>query len=234
MILLLLACTVDDTVQIAVSGRLFDGPEADALVVAGATVAALDANGEEVDRATSSSLGEFSVQVPGWDTFHLHLGAEGFATTAFSGNAGGVDVTADDGVLWLRSEDELAALRATHAACPSAQDEGGVVEGLMRLYIPDQEDPDTLPVVTTGHVSAWTADGVEYPACYLDDEGASSADADETGETGRFAVFGVPSGPISVSLSYAQYGVETDPGWYFVWMGEDQVAPLYPALVEGL
>ena len=234
MTLLMAACVVGDAPQISVSGRLYDSPDSDAGVVAGAQVTALDAYGVEVDAATADDAGEFSVDVVGWDVFHLHLQADGYATTAWSGTAGETDIIADDGVLWLRSEADLDALRATHANCPTAQDAGGVVEGVMRLYIPSQEDNDTLPLVTTGVVTAWTVDGVAYSACYLDDEGASDPEATTTGETGNFAIFGVPTGPISVELGYSTYGVAAESGWYFVWLPESGVAPLHPALVEGL
>jgi hypothetical protein len=232
--LLLAACVVGDTTQISVSGRLYDSPDADAGIVAGASVAALDAYGVEVDTATADDSGTFEVEVVSWDVFHLHLSADGYATTAWAGTAGESDIAADEGVLWLRSETDLDALRATYSSCPSVQDEGGVVEGVMRLYIPGQEDNDTLPLVTTGVVTAWTVDGVAYPACYLDAKGASDPDATSTGETGNFAVFGVPSGPISVELGYTTYGTTAESGWYFVWLPDDGVAPMHPALVEGL
>lgn len=232
--LLLAACVVGDAPQISVSGHVYDSPDADAGIVAGAGVVALDAYGVEVDAATADDDGAFEVEVAGWDVFHLHFSAEGFATTAWAGTAGETDIVADEGVLWARSEADLDALRATHSNCPTAQDAGGVVEGVMRLYIPGQEDNDTLPLVTTGVVTAWTVDGVAYTACYLDGEGASDAAATSTGETGNFAIFGVPSGPISVELGYTTYGVAAESGWYFVWLPDGGVAPLHPALVEGL
>jgi len=158
--------------------------------------------------------------------------ADGYVPTAFTGLAGSSDVQAPEGTLFVRSKDALAQLKAEFAACPQVDDAGAVVEGEVRVYLPVDE-PDQLPTVADASVVVYDIDDTAFPACYLDDKGGSLPDGSQTGETGRFAVFGVPPGPVSVEVTWA-FTEEVDlTSWYIVRAPEGGVAPMYPAWVEG-
>ena len=218
--------------EVQLTGTLLDSREGQGL--AGADIAIHDAL--DVPGATGSTGegGAFEITVPASQSFFVTFADEagGHVPTAFTGLAGSSDVQAEEGLLYLRSADEVEALRAEFAACPAVQEPGPIVEGEVRVYLP-VEQKDELPTVPDATVIVYDIDDNPFSACYLDDKGASLPDGLETGATGRFAVFGVPEGPLSVAVTWA-FTEDVDlTSWYIVRAPEGGVVPMYPAWVEG-
>ena len=115
------------------------------------------------------------------------------------------------------------------SSCTTYAETGPFVSGQMVGAISSGD----LVIVDTGAVTVVDeANAVEYPACYLDDDGESLADGTETGETGLFAVFGVPSGAIVADVRYTDPGGEEAVEFYQYVMPEDGYVPMYPALIS--
>lgn len=224
----LLAGCVEETVSI--SGQVIDD-RSDGAPVSGAAVTVWDIAGATFDTATTGDDGVFSSTVPMQQMFFLELEGEGFANTAYAGLSALQDLQITDGELWMRTADDLEAIRAEFDGCaPDELGVGGVIEGEVRLYVLEGQDPDELPYVTTATVTAYTADGTVSVGCYLDDKGVSDPSMSVTGQTGRFALFNVPSGPMSVLVSYTYGGSSPHEDWHTVYVPEGGVVPLYPAL----
>jgi hypothetical protein len=133
----------------------------------------------------------------------------------------------------MRSDGGVAAIEeAFGPSCPNMDKTDGVLlEGQIRLFI-DGQDLETLPLVTTATATAYDSDGVAYPGCYLDDKGKPSASATETGQTGRFAVFGAEAGTLVLELNFAvSKEIQADPVGYYVVAEAGGASPFYPALV---
>lgn len=231
--LLMAGCfTIPDTVTL--SGTVLAGAESSE-GVAGATVASRDANVELVDQATTDMSGAFSIQVAIDQPFFLDIEAAGAVPTAFAGQVGGADITVADGTLWVRTPDDVALLEEEFAGCPAlddADEQSGIIEGVVYLggYLAQTDSGERK--ITTATITAYTPDGTAHPACYLDDDGNSAPDATVTGATGRFAIFGVPSGAISVKSVYTTTDGAQVTDWFYEWLPAGGVAPLYPAWVS--
>ena len=227
---LLLGCNPLPDV-IAMTGTVWDEPYEGGHAVAGAAIAVLDDGYAAFDDQAADADGAFTVDLPAGVPFFLTVSAEGFVPTAFSGTAGIYDFEAPAGYPWVASEAWMDELRADFSACPTVGAEGTVGAGEVRGFVSDVAYDD-LPLVLTATARAFASDGNEYAACYLDDEGASSADATETGDTGRFAIFGVPAGEVVVDVRYTDPG-GTVPVELFRFVAPEQgLVPLYPALVD--
>jgi hypothetical protein len=233
VILFLLACTPEPT-KVAVRTTIGSDRDQDPSgVVAGAGIDVYTGSTESFSHAEADEDGAVTLQLPFGHSSFVVLHADGYAPTSYSLGPFFDEGTLPDGTLWLRSNDGLAALKDEFgSACPNIDAEGGVVlEGEVRLFI-DGQELDTLPLVTTATVRAVDGDGTEYPGCYLDDAGKPSADATETGETGRFAVFGAEPGTLTLDLVYeivADKAAETN--HYLIVAEESGAVPYYPALV---
>jgi len=231
MIALLLACTsLPETVLL--TGSIVDAPSSQASMVADATVSILDLDLQEVASSTTDADGTFSVTVPAAATFFVSLEAEGHTPTSHTGFSGSTDITAAPGELWVRPTEELDAIRAEFAGCEGAEGPGATVEGVVRLWIPGDNALDSLPLITTATVEVIEANGVTHGACYLDAEGLHDPKATKTGDTGRFAIFGLSSGGVTVNVSYTAEGIMQDESLYWAYLPEDGTFPLQPALVE--
>lgn len=230
--LLLFAGCWSIPLEVQLTGTLLDAREGQGL--SGADIEIHDALGVAGATGSTGEGGAFEITVPASQSFFVTFADEagGHVPTSFTGLAGSSDIQADEGTLYLRSADELALLRAEFAACPDAQAEGPVVEGEVRLWL-NVEEVDELPTIPDATVVVHDADDNQLPACYLDDKGASLPDGERTGATGRFAVFGVPEGPLSVQVIWAfAEGVDLE-SWYIVRAPSGGVVPMYPAWVEG-
>ena len=164
------ACNADPF-RVAFTGTVFDSPDDDAAGLPGVDLVVRDIQSDTISSTQTDDSGAFEAEVLAQTAFFVALSHDDHLPTAFTGLAGGVDVEAVAGDLWLRSQDEIAALREEFAAtCDSADAEGAIIEGEARLYIPGN-DPETLPLVTTATMLAWDTDGTSYTACYLANEG---------------------------------------------------------------
>ena len=233
MILLLLACTKDAS-QVAVRTTIGSDRDEDPTgVVAGAEVDVYAASTEAFSHATADDDGAITLELPFGSASFLVVHGDGHAPTSFSLGRFYEDSSLPDATIWLRSESAVAALEDEFGpSCPNmANTEGVLLEGEVRLFL-DGQDLETLPLVTTASVTAFDQDGVTYLGCYLDDAGKPSTDATQTGQTGRFAVFGAEAGTLFVEVTYEFVdGVQEPPIGYYVVAEAGGVAPFYPALV---
>lgn len=230
MLVLLFGCNpLPDTV--VMTGVVGDTPYGGGGVVGGASVEILDDAHASLDTQTADAAGAFSVDVPAGVPFFVVVSAEGHVPTGFSGTAGLYDFVAPEGYPWAASEAWLAQLRADFAACPTVGAAGAVVAGEVRGNNPGAAYTDMI-LVPSATARVFGADQAEYVACYLDDDGVSVADAIETGDTGRFAIFGVPAGPIVVDVRYTDPGGNVPVQLFQFHAPEAGFVPLYPALVN--
>ena len=216
--------------EFLISGEVTDARDGGA-PVSGADVTLRDMNGERYSEATTDSDGRFEAAMPPQQLFFMVADAEGFVPTSFAGLSAAAPLEIIEGEVWLRNSSDLESIRATFDGCaPPTLGEGGIIEGEVRLYVLAGQESETLPLVTTATVTAFTADGVAISGCYLDDEGVSAPESGVTGETGRFALFNIPAGTISINISYDYGGAEPQEDWYVMYAPEGGVVPIYPAL----
>jgi len=224
--LLILGCAEP---EYFISGTITE--RSDGSPIAGADVVLRGVSGGVHAEAVADDSGWFEASMPGSQLFFLHASAEGYTDTSYTGVAAGESVEVVEGELWLRQDEDLEAIRQEFEGCaPETLGDGGVVEGEVRLYVLAGQEVEDLPLVTTATVMAFTDEGVATSGCYLADDGSSDPASEETGETGRFAIFGVPAGLISVRIQYDYNGPTLQEDWYAVYVPEDGVVPLYPAL----
>ena len=216
--------------EVLLTGQVLE--QKDGVGIEGAAIAVHTPLGEPFSEGSSGADGEFEIGVPASNSFFVTFEAEDHVPTSFTGLAGSEDVVADEGTLFLRSTAELEALRAEFGNCPSAQDEGPIVEGEVRAWLPVDAEPEELPPVTTAWITVYDSQDLTTEACYLDDDGLSLEDGDRTGNTGRFAVFGAPTGPVSIQVSYDLTDDYSLDYWYIARAPEGGVVPMYPAWVE--
>jgi len=228
--LLLTGCIQDKFLTL--SGKTFsDDSEA---VISDAQVTTYDFGMMETDSVTTGSDGSFEASVRAGGIFYMELSASGHTTTGIAGSVGQTDFELGDGLAWLRSDEELAVVRADFAGCPGASGDGAVIEGEIRLAVSGQSVDEAL-LSYTGWAMALDADGNEYPACYLADDElvvAYDSEAIQTGYHGRFAIFDAPTGPISIAVGYYIDGLPYYENYYYLYVPEGGVTPLYPAWVE--
>jgi len=227
LILSLLACNnIPDVVT--VTGEVYDSPADDSQTVAGVEVTFFDGAMEVVDQFVTSDSGAFSAIGRSGSPLYVSMKAEGFMATAISGSLGFEDYDVPDGDLWLRSNEDHSVVVEEFDGCENMSDGDGAVEGEILMAVPG-EGGSYKAWVETAWVTAVTADGVEHRACYLDDDGVFDPEATMTGQTGRFAVWGV-SGPVMLMVGYS---ISDQPYWsgnFYIYVPEDGVAPLYDAL----
>ncbi|MFZ5481210.1 MAG: carboxypeptidase-like regulatory domain-containing protein [Myxococcota bacterium] len=235
MIAILLACSgLPDT--ILVTGTVTDAPKGQGSAVEGATVTSLDEDGLVArdptprDEATTYEDGSFVVEAVAGEDFFLTVSKDGYVPTSWSGSAGFVDLYTGDGVPWIAEEAWVEALRDELPDCVA---EGAVVTGEVRQLI-DGLDYDELPIVALGAVTVTDADGARHEACYFDDEGVADPDATHVGETGRFAVFGLPEGPLVVEVTIDDPAYTSVFAQYRYRAVEGGLVPMFPALLRGL
>lgn len=193
------ACEPDKRMGV-LTGVITDGPDVESATIDGARVRTFNKSGKQLDDVTSNGDGAFQAATPWGGTFFIEVD-DGDVPTAFSAIAQYGSVEGGPGDLWARSQGELDGLRATYDQCPTVDDAGGVIEGEVRVYLPVNE-LDDLPEITTAVVTATGADGTVYDACYLNDLTQSEPDLPWTGETGRFAIFGVKPGIVDIDIDY--------------------------------
>ena len=218
--------------KVVLSGVVLDAPYGDGEPLPDAQVVVRDATLEVCGETSTNDDGLFSLDVAAGQDMYVQVGAEGYSTHLFAGSSGFFDLDFNDGTLWSRPQADAEAIVADFGDC-AAGGEGGVIEGEVRLYmggIPAQD----LIVVETATVTAYDWNGDALPTCYLDEDGQPAPDGEMTNATGRFGIFDVPAGPITIEATYYIDGTdEVGQYWYYrVLMVEGAVAPFYPLLVE--
>ncbi len=229
--LLVLAACAPEPRDGVLTGIVTRGPGTDAPREAGATVRTFDNTDTEMDAVQTAQDGSFQATIPWTGGFFVELDAEGAVPTSFSAVAYSGAVEGGPGDTWTRTATALDSLRAEFAGCASADLDGAIVEGEIRVLLP-VDDLDETPLVKTATVTVEDADGVAHAACYLDDQGGSAPDATVTGDTGRFAVFGLPPGVALVQMVLTVEETEFTNPTLPVRLPEGGAAPLYPLWAE--
>lgn len=229
MVLVLLAGCLPPIGTVTMSGVVHDAPDSQGTLVEGVTVEVTNMEGVVTGTAVTDFDGSFSVLVPEGVDFFVAVRGEGYTPTHFSGVAGIYDFQAGDGYPWIAPDAWVDDLREEFSACPTAQEPGGIVTGEVRLYISGFPASGT-PLIDSAEVRVYgTSDDVVREACYLDDTGASLADGVVTGDSGRFAVFGVPAGFAAVEVLYNDpSGDEVSSHPQYI-LDEGGLVPMYPA-----
>ena len=227
---LLCGCPPKPITEVQLSGTIFDGPDSiDG--VAGANVDIRTYDGALFDSTTANSQGRFSITVPADQPLFVVVGdTEDHVPTSFTVNIGTVDAQAPTGALWARRASVLAEVQHDFTGCGLADDAPTTVEGDVRLYLGDVEESDQLPIVTTASVLGNTGEGTLLGACYLDDDGNSDPSRGETGDTGRYAIFGLPEGPTTLTVTYDN-GDSSGSVDLLVYVPDGGTVPQYPTLV---
>jgi len=230
----LLGCFSQEPVLVTLSGVITESSEADAVGASEVLVETLGPTYEPVDEGTTDGRGFFEAEVIANTAMYVTFSGEGFDETSFTGFVGSEDFSVDDGVLYMRSSDEVDALHTAMLGCPYAGAEDvAVVEGEVRFHLPGYEvDDGDWPLAATAYTSVTDSDGVEYEPCYFDAAGLLyDSEAEVTGDAGRFAVFGDFSGPITLGVGYEVEGEPYFATSYQLHVSEGGIAPVYPAYV---
>jgi len=232
LLMLSIGCIEPLVSNVTLTGTLTQTNDSNSDPVSDGEVATYDGLGQEVDCTVASDLGEFSVSAPASSTFFVQTAGADRVRTTFTGWSGIDDIDIDPGVLWVRSADELDEIRGEFSECDRASLPGGIIEGEVRVYLPVEEPTDDLPLVSTAQASVEDQEGETIEACYLDDEGLSSPDTEQTGDSGRFAIFGLEPGLTWLTVTYAVTDDLEESSEYPILLPENGTAPLYPVLVD--
>ncbi len=227
-VLLALAC-LEQPSDVMMSGRV-RASQYESEPATGVDVTSLDPELTPFGETPTDDAGDFEVPVAANGVYHILLAKEGSVTTSFSGVAGSSDFALDEDLLFIRSTSEVTELRALHQNCPDSDLEGGIIEGIVRLPIMSDATGDYM-TAETASVNASLNDAVAYTPCYLDDDGASLAEGDRVGATGKFAVFGVKEGVISLEFQ-RDIGDKTLSNYAFAYMPDNGFVPLFSIVVD--
>jgi len=228
MWILWMACTPPPT-EVLLSGQVLTGQDS-GVGAADVLVSIRNSQTDPHGEVTTDEDGLFEISIPSSNVYHMILSGTGIAATSFSGIIGQSDLLIPQDELFVRTDADIAGLRSAFEHCPTAQEEGGIIEGTVQLRLQDTDD-DSFLAANQAMVEVFNADGVQFDACYLDDDGMSEEDGSTVGSTGRFAAFGVPEGPISVLFKQDIGGLIVE-NYGFVYLAKDGVAPFHPAFVD--
>lgn len=230
MILLLLACETPVT-QVKLEGMVQDAPFNGGAPVEGAALVARNRDADVTGESVSDVDGVFSVAVDSGVPFFLTLTHPDLVSTGFSGVAGLDDFDAGTGYPWMATPAWVEELRTDHAECAGAALEGGMVVGEVRAGVSEVDDVNQWPTLPDVVVEVLDSTGEVHTGCYLDDEGLSSADAEGTGGTGVYAVFGVAAGAINVTVSVERSSGEMGTDVFEFILPEEGLVPVFPTVV---
>jgi hypothetical protein len=230
---LLALCACEPSVDaVEVRGVATDGPYSDT-PLAGGRIATLDEAANPFAEAEISSVGTFSVTAPTSQTVFVEVSGDGLAPASFSGSSGASPgLAVDDGTFFGVSLSALDAWRAEFVGCEGVGEGGAIVGDVALLGVTD-DDGAIVPVAAAWVEVRDAGFGWPYFPCYLDDEGAAVVpDAEVTGATGRFGVFGLPEGVYVMTVGYELFGEPVYEVTWEVWVPEGGVAPRFPVWVE--
>jgi len=215
--------------KVKMRGQILDGK--DQLVGApDVAIEVRDGRTKRYSSATSDADGMFTAEVPANSVVHLILDGGAYVPTAFSAIVGSDDVTIPVGDLWMRTPGDIDALRDTFENCPTVDEPGGIVEGEVNYNVINAHSEQRL-IAEDAVVTVYDKNGNTSTTCYLDNDGESSTDVAVVGASGRFAAFGLQSGPTTIGFEVPIEGIDTE-NFAFVWLPEEGVGPFYPALIE--
>ncbi len=226
-LLLILACDPMVT-EVTMSGLVLDAPANAGNAVADAIVTTLNGGGVLFDDTTTGDDGGFSVLVPAGAPFFVGVEKEGYVSTSFSGTAGVADFDAGTGYPWLATTDWVAEQRAAWSACASSSDDGVLVVGQALAVVTGGSDYTQWPPMPNASVVGRGSDGVAHEGCYEDDDGLAAASATGTGNTGMYAVFGLPAGEVVLEVTAPRGNGEDGTSLFQFVAFEDGLVPVFP------
>jgi hypothetical protein len=229
MLLLFTMACLENGYDIQLSGRVRTSQESSE-PASNITVESLNSTLGLHAETKTDDAGMFQVAAQANSAFHLHFSGQGFRDTSFSGVIGNSDLALGDDHIFLRSNEDIDALRILHENCPQAEDEGGIVEGIVKFPILSDATGDTI-VAQKARVIASHQDGQLYETCYLDDDGASLTTGGRVGATGLFAIFGVNDGAISIEFQQ-DIGSQILSNYVFATMPDNGIVPLFPVFID--
>jgi len=232
LILLTAGCAHEEVISLY--GTLLDGPGADAVPLSDAELSVLEDQGEPYASTVTDSDGGFHVDAPGGENIFVEVRGADLVPASFTGVAGlGEQQEVEEGRLFGFSQVGFDQWSSDFSGCPGLEESGSTVLGDIRLY--GLLDPETVeePLVTSGYAYVRTADGTEYDACYLDDDGtAYDSERTATGASGRYMVAGVPAGAHILVVGYEGAGGVVGEHDYFLWLPDGGISPRFPSYVE--
>lgn len=231
MLVLLLACETETT-SVVFSGEVQDAPGNAGKPVEGAAVVAQNREGAVVGEDETDADGAFAVTVDAGVSFFLTVGAEGYVSTSFSGLAGLSDFTSEAGLPWLATAEWVDEEKARFASCPTAGEAGTFITGQALQFIASVADASSWPQLGDVSIEVLGSDGESDAGCYLDDDQVSLADAESTGATGEFAVFGVPPGGVNVKATMQRSNGEVGTDVFEYIAPEAGLIPMFPTPLE--
>lgn len=225
----LAGCPVKPITEVGLTGTVFDGPDSiDG--VANASVETRTFDGELFDASVADPYGQFTVLAPAGQPAYMVVSGPDHIPTSFAVNIGTVDMVVPERAIWARRRSVQEALFAEFDGCSPTDTTTPVIEGEVRLYLGEVDNPGSEPLVTTAVAYVETTDGDLHTGCYLDDAGVSDPDSTITGESGRYAIFGAPVGPAELTLTYDATDTQLATTLY-VYVPEGGTVPGYPAYV---
>lgn len=211
-----------------ISGVINVGPyEGDGVATEG-TVSILDTDLEVISSGPIGPDGSFEVTGIEGENLVARVDGPGFEAAHFSGHVGIGPLEVPEGEIFAWPTLASFEARTAFGACSVP---GAMVPGEIRIF-GVTDDQGVSPSLNNAWAFLYGSDGVEIPACYLDDEGVYDPAATRTGASGRFAFFGVPAGRYDLAYGYDlsdEYVVEHGVA---IVVPEDGVVPLYPAWVD--
>lgn len=193
-------------------------------------------DGSLLEELNGDATGTFEANLPPYQEFFVIVSSEAHPPTSFTGYSGEGEYAVPNGTLWLRTFEEVETVASEFTTCTGTEEtETGFIEGKARLYISGTPISD-LPTLTTATASAEQNETVTYEGCYLpstDEESGEIVESNMTGESGQYAIFGIPEGLTKLTIELDVDGeVEEYPYW--VYVPANGVVPLRPTLVPFL
>ena len=199
----------------------------------GATMTVLDDFGVEYDQTTTGEQGQYRVNAPSGQVVHVLSAADGYQTASFRGTSGmNPRLRIPRYLVHGVSDSERDLWTARLEGCESGEGEG-LIAGEVRIENLQSEETGEHPIVITAYVKLLDDLGEEVGTpCYLDALGEQyDAEADRTGESGQFAIMGVPEGLFLMEVGYDVVGDVDAISFFEVWVPAGGVVPRFPLLL---
>ena len=193
-------------------------------------------DGSLLEELNGDETGTFQVNLPPYQEFFVIASSEDHPPTSFTGYSGEGEYAVPNGTLWLRTFEEVNTVVSEFTTCAESDGaETGFIEGEAKLYISGTPVSD-LPTLTTATASAEQNETMTYDGCYLptvDEESGEMVESTMTGDSGQYAIFGIPEGLTKLTVELDVDG-ELHEYPYWVYVPANGVVPLRPTLVPFL
>ncbi len=228
MIVLVSGCTA-----VTLEGVVVQAPGSE-VPAGGVDLTLRDQDFEVVDTITVGADGSFALTTPRSGYVYVVVEGDGLLPVAHpgeSGTSGTFQVPLGD--MFALPTSTAEAWRALFAGCPGADGDAPMIVGELRVPLYSDTYPDGVPWPNAfaRRSALEDAETNKQDACYFNKEGAVDATAMGTDSTGRFGMFGVPSGAGLLTVGQPVAGVGTLIAQFPVWVPEGGAVVLLPALI---